>query len=108
MPDQQLQPFGAEHELVVSLQCCVQLAAVDHHALLRLVGHLFERERVVNHVAGQLLSPFCIVRLNAHLVVNGKAGMLPGEEFMREILCDGFLFNQIVQHRMAQLLDQQL
>lgn len=50
MPDKQLQPFDARHQLVVSLQCYMQFAAVNNHVLPRLVGHLFERERIADHV----------------------------------------------------------
>ena len=107
MPDQQLQPLGAGHELVIAFQRCIQLATVDNHALLHLVCHFLQREGVADHVARQLLAPFCIVCSDTHLVVHGKSRVLPGEEFVCEILCDGLFFNQIVQHCMAQLPDQQ-
>ncbi len=43
--------------------------AIDHHALLRLVLHLLQRKRIVDHIAGQLAA-LRIVRSNTDCVIN--------------------------------------
>ena len=70
-------------------------------------SRFLEGEAACRMAACKLAATFRALRLNMQLVVHGKTGVLPGQERAREILVDRFVFNQIIQRGMAQLLYQQ-
>lgn len=63
---EELEPLGPGHELEVALEAFVHLRAIDDRAAGRVVGHLLERHRSSQHVAGELAAARGIV--HAHLV----------------------------------------
>jgi hypothetical protein len=52
------------HELVVAFQCGVRFGAIDHHAGVRCIAHLLERERAADHVAAEPLPALGIFTCN--------------------------------------------
>jgi len=61
----------------IALEGRVQLGAIHDHPLLGLVLGLVQGEGCPDHVAGDLLAPVAVIGLDAHLVVHGKAAVLP-------------------------------
>lgn len=55
----------------------MRFGAADDHGGLGVIAHLGQRDRVVDHIAGEAPAPDRVVCLNADLVVNGKAGVAP-------------------------------
>lgn len=77
---QQLEPFGAGHDLEVSLQTHMHLRAVHHHAGIGLAFDLLQRERITHHVAGQLPPPLGVVGMHTNPVVDREATVAPAEQ----------------------------
>jgi hypothetical protein len=72
----------------ISRQGRVQFAPIHDHPLLGLVLSLVQGERRAHHVAGQLLAPFAVTGLDAHLVIQGEAAVPPAQQLGYRILVD--------------------
>jgi len=69
---------------------------------------LLQRKRIPDYVTDKLEATFRVIRTGMHLVIPGKSGVPPRQERVREFHGNRLVFYQIIQHGMAQLLDQQV
>jgi len=58
----------------------VHLGAVEDGAGFLVVGDLFLREREAENILGESPSATLVVALDSGLIMNTKAGMMPGKE----------------------------
>jgi len=86
----------------------VELGPIHDHSLLGLVLSLVQREGCADHVAGQLLAPVAVARLDPHLVVHREAAVLPAQQLGHQVLVDGLVGEEHLKPGPAQLLLEQL
>jgi len=97
------QPFGAGNDLGLALERGMALRPIHDHPLLGLVLGLIQRERCADHVAGDLLAPFGIANVYAHLIVHEEAAVLPAQQLGHQGLVDGLVCQQHLQHGPSKL-----
>jgi len=109
VPAKELQPLGARHDLEVALEAGVHLRAVDNRAAAGVVGHLLQRHRRPEHVAGELLSALGVIARHAHPVVHREPAEVPPFEQARSKLGrDRPRFDEEIEHRLPKPLPKQL
>ena len=81
-------PIQDRKHLEVALEDTVHLGPVDDRAAPRMIAHLLLREEGPQDILGQFLPPVLVSAVNAHLVMDAKARVVPAGQLLDQRVID--------------------